>query len=80
MASRCSPDAPPPIGRLGQVPVLALPGAPDQALAAWFALVLPALDRLSGAAAAPSDALPLARKIASSVGIAEIALLAEEQR
>jgi molybdopterin molybdotransferase len=48
------------IGRIGKTPVIALPGAPDQALAAWWTLVLPALDR---------------RKIASQVGIAEIVLL-----
>src|SRR5471032_354718 len=36
------------IGQIGSIPVIALPGAPDQALAAWWTLVLPALDRLSG--------------------------------
>ena len=63
------------IGRIGTIPVVALPGAPDQALAAWWALVLPALDRLSGRLPRPPVTLPLARKIASSVGIAEIVLL-----
>ena len=63
------------VGRIGQYPVVALPGAPDQALAAWWTLALPALDRLSGRTAAQDVTLPLARKIASSVGIAEIVLL-----
>jgi molybdopterin biosynthesis enzyme len=66
------------VGRLGQVPVVALPGSPDQALAAWLALVLPLAERLSARRPRRQMTLPLARKIASSVGIAEIALLAEE--
>jgi molybdopterin biosynthesis enzyme len=52
-----------------------LPGAPDQALAAWWTLALPALDRLSGREKRRTTTLQLARKIASSVGIAEIVLL-----
>jgi molybdopterin molybdotransferase len=63
------------VGRIGSVPVVALPGAPDQALAAWWTLALPALDRLSGRQAQAPVSLPLARKVASSVGIAEIVLL-----
>jgi molybdopterin biosynthesis enzyme len=63
------------VGRIENLPFVALPGAPDQALAAWWSLVLPALDRLSGLVQRPPVRLPLARKIASSVGIAEIALL-----
>ena len=63
------------IGRIGAVPVIALPGAPDQALAIWWTLVLPALDRLSGRQKRDTITLPLARKIASAVGIAEVALL-----
>jgi molybdopterin biosynthesis enzyme len=55
--------------------VIALPGAPDQALAAWWTLALPALDRLSGSEKRRMTTLPLGRKIASSVGIAEIVLL-----
>jgi molybdopterin biosynthesis enzyme len=51
-----------------------LAGAPDQALAAWWTLALPVLDRLSGQLQ-PAQTLPLARKISSSVGIADIALL-----
>jgi molybdopterin biosynthesis enzyme len=65
------------IGGIGKIPVIALPGAPDQALAAWWTLVLPALDRMSGRQPRQPVTLPLARKIASSVGIAEIVLLAK---
>jgi molybdopterin molybdotransferase len=62
-------------GRIAKNPVIALPGAPDQALAGWWTLVLPVLDRLSGREKRRTTPLPLARKIASSVGIAEIVLL-----
>ncbi|WFU39510.1 molybdopterin-binding protein [Bradyrhizobium sp. CB82] len=67
------------IGKIGSVPVVALPGAPDQAFAVWVGLLRPVLDHLSVRASRKSVALPLARKIASIVGMAEIALLAEEQ-
>jgi molybdopterin molybdotransferase len=63
------------VGRIGTIPVVALPGAPDQALAAWWTLVLPVLDQLSGLRPRRKLTLPLARKIASSVGIAEVVLL-----
>jgi molybdopterin molybdotransferase len=63
------------VGRIGTIPVVALPGAPDQALAGWWTLVLPVLDQLSGLRPRRKLALPLARKIASSVGIAEVVLL-----
>ncbi|HEV7411433.1 MAG TPA: molybdopterin-binding protein [Bradyrhizobium sp.] len=63
------------IGRIAGTPAIALPGAPDQALAAWWTLALPVLDRLSGREKRRAATLPLARKIASSVGIAEIVLL-----
>ena len=66
-------------GRLGKRPVVALPGAPDQALAAWWTLALPVLDRLSGRRPRKTVNLPLARKIASQVGIAEIVLLERKQ-
>jgi molybdopterin biosynthesis enzyme len=67
------------VGRLGKMPVVVLPGAPDQALAAWWTLALPVLDRLSGRRQRKTVNLPLARKIASSVGIAEIVLLERKQ-
>jgi len=56
-----------------------LPGAPDQALAAWWTLALPVFDRLSGRRLRKTVNLRLARKIASSVGIAEIVLLERKQ-
>jgi molybdopterin biosynthesis enzyme len=67
------------IGRLGAIPIVALPGAPDQALAAFFALVRPALDRLSGISDRQSTTLPLARKISSTVGLAEIVLVKQDE-
>ncbi|MBR0835654.1 molybdopterin-binding protein [Bradyrhizobium manausense] len=67
-------------GRLGKVPVVALPGSPAQALAVWFALVLPLIDRLAARQPRCAVTLPLARKVASSVGIAEIALLSGEHK
>ncbi len=67
------------LGRIGQIPVVALPGAADQALAAWWSLGLPALDRLSGRSPRRPVRLPLLRKIASSVGIAEIVLLNRDE-
>jgi molybdopterin molybdotransferase len=63
------------IGRIGNTPVIAVSGSADHALAAWWTLALPALDRLSGRQPRRTSVLPLARKIASSVGIAEITLL-----
>jgi molybdopterin molybdotransferase len=63
------------IGRIGKTPVVALPGAPDQAISVWWTLALPVLDRLSGFGRRRQVTLPLARKIASSVGLAEIVLL-----
>ncbi|MGX9430221.1 MULTISPECIES: molybdopterin-binding protein [Bradyrhizobium] len=67
------------VGRIGTTPVVALPGAPDQAFAAWWALALPVLDRLSRRRPRRTLSLPLSRKIASLVGIAEFVLL-ERQR
>ncbi|MEP9374380.1 molybdopterin-binding protein [Mesorhizobium sp. KR1-2] len=66
------------VGRLGPTPVVALPGAPDQALAVWLTLALPALDRLSARLPRRGLSLPLARKIASIVGVTEIVLLKRE--
>ena len=62
------------VGRIGRAPVVVVPAAPDQALAVWWTLVLPVLDRLAGGQRKIAIR-PLAQKIASSVGIAEIALL-----
>jgi molybdopterin molybdotransferase len=63
------------VGRIGKTPIVGLPGAPDQAFAAWWTLVLPALDSLAGRRPRKTLGLPLARKIASSVGLAEVVLL-----
>jgi molybdopterin molybdotransferase len=68
------------VGRVGKIPFVALPGAPDQALAGWWAMALPVLDRLSALRPRTSITLPLGRKIASSVGIAEIVLLEKIER
>jgi len=67
------------VGRIGRTPVVVLPGAPDHAFAAWWTLALPVLDRLSGRRPRKTVNLPLARKIASGVGIAEIVLLERKQ-
>jgi molybdopterin biosynthesis enzyme len=67
------------IGRVGRTPVVVLPGAPDQALAAWWTLALPVLDRLSGRRPRMTVNLPLARKVASQVGITEIVLVERKQ-
>jgi molybdopterin biosynthesis enzyme len=67
------------VAHLGKTPVVVLPGAPDQALAAWWTLALPMVDRLSGRALRRTVQLPLARKIASSVGVAEIVLLERKE-
>jgi molybdopterin molybdotransferase len=63
------------LGRIGSLPVVALPGAPDQALSVWWTIALAAFDRLAGRKVQPMQMLPLRRKIASTVGLAEIALL-----
>jgi molybdenum cofactor synthesis domain-containing protein len=67
------------VGRLGATTIIALPGAPDQAFAAYHALVQPVIDRLTDRAGRSGTVLPLARKISSTVGIAEIALARREQ-
>jgi molybdopterin biosynthesis enzyme len=64
------------VGRIGRTPVIVVPGAPDQALAAWWTLVAPTIDCLSGRQR-NTVRRPLSRKIASSVGIAELVLLDE---
>ena len=72
-----SPGTTTALGRRGAVPVVALPGAPDQALAAFWTFALPAIDHLSGRVQPPARVLPLARKIASAVGVTELVLLRE---
>jgi hypothetical protein len=50
-------------------------GAFQQALGAWLGLVQPALDRLTARQPRVPLRLPLMQKIASRVGVAEVALL-----
>ncbi|WP_159585560.1 molybdopterin-binding protein [Chelativorans xinjiangense] len=67
------------VGRIGDVRIVALPGAPDQAFAAFLALVQPVLDRLAGRSERGGMVLPLVRKISSAVGIAEVVLVKQEK-
>lgn len=68
------------IGRVDRVPVIALPGLPDQAFGGLLALVRPVLERLSGRSRPKDMSLPLARKIASTVGLCEVVLLEMQER
>jgi molybdopterin biosynthesis enzyme len=62
----------------GTVPVLIVPDRLEAALAAALVLMRPCLDRLMTVASKPSVVTaPLARKLPSSVGLTEIALLRE---
>jgi molybdopterin biosynthesis enzyme len=62
----------------GDVPVLVMPDRLETALAAALVLMQPCLDRLMGATARPPVVMaPLARKLASTVGLTEIALVRE---
>ena len=64
------------LGFVGPRPVLLLPGRLDAALAVWLVVGRRILDRLSLANAnehEPAETLTLARKIASTVGLAEVA-------
>jgi len=65
-------------GRKGSVPVIALPGMLEDALAGWWTLVLPVLDRLT-ARQRLRVARPLARKIASAPGVTDVVLLTREE-
>jgi molybdopterin molybdotransferase len=66
------------IGKLRHIPVVCLPGALEDALAAWWTLVLPILDRLTDRKRR-NETRPLTRKIASAPGVADIVLLARDQ-
>ncbi|HEY1473664.1 MAG TPA: molybdopterin-binding protein [Pseudolabrys sp.] len=62
-------------GFVGPRPVLLLPGRLDAALAVWLVVGRRVLDRLAAAKAnehEPAETLPLARKVASTVGLAEV--------
>jgi molybdopterin molybdotransferase len=57
-------------------PVVVLPGRLEETLAAWLMLARPCLDRLAGfIGSRPAAALPLARKIASTPGMVDLALV-----
>lgn len=63
------------VGKIGATPVVAVPGLPDQALSACLALVQPVLDQLTARLPRQEMIRPLARKISSAIGVAEISLL-----
>jgi molybdopterin molybdotransferase len=63
------------LGSLGARPVLIIPGRLDAALAAWLVLGRHLIMRLTGAAADAGTPVRLARKIASTVGLAEVVLV-----
>ncbi len=63
------------VGKIGAMPVVAAPGASDQALAVCLTLVKPVLDRLTARSPRREIVRPLARKISSAIGVAEIVLL-----
>jgi len=60
------------LGFVGARPVLMLPGRLDGALAAWLAIGRPLLARLTGAAEDRPASAVLTRKIASTIGIADV--------
>jgi molybdopterin molybdotransferase len=64
------------LGSLGARPVLVVPGRLDAALAVWLVLGRHLLMRLAGLAASDNGTpMRLARKIASTVGVAEVVLV-----
>ena len=63
------------IATVAGTPVIAIPALFEQALGAWLGLVEPALDQLTVRQPSASLRLPLTQKIASRVGVAEVALL-----
>jgi molybdopterin biosynthesis enzyme len=63
------------IATVAGTPVIAIPALFEQALGAWLGLVEPALNRLTARQPSASLRLPLTQKIASRVGVAEVALL-----
>jgi len=64
------------IGAVGQMPVLVLPGRLDAALTAWLVLGRRLMRRLTGCTDAEATASgTLARKITSTVGLADVVLV-----
>ena len=72
----CAPGRSIALARRGSTPILALPGSPADVMAGWFFILHPLLMQMTGAAPQPGLRLPLAQKLASRVGVAELALLA----
>jgi molybdopterin biosynthesis enzyme len=67
------------IGPGHAAPAVLLPGRLEATLAAWLLIARPCLDRLTGLAEArPAAALPLARKITSAPGMADLAIVKRE--
>ncbi len=61
------------IGETGKRPVLLVPGRIDAALACWLTLAQPLLARLSGCVESElTFSAPLSRKITSTIGMAEV--------
>ncbi len=63
------------LGYVGARPILLLPGRLDAALSVWLTIGRPLLQRLCGAKMnedEPTETLTLTRKIASTVGLAEV--------
>ena len=63
------------LGFVGPRPVLLLPGRLDAALSVWLVVGRRLLDRLAAARSSesdPAEMLPLARKVTSTVGLAEV--------
>jgi molybdopterin biosynthesis enzyme len=63
------------IANVGTTPIIAAPGATDQALAVCLLLVQPVLDLLTKRSPRQAVVRPLARKVSSSIGLAEVVLL-----
>ncbi len=61
--------------RLDDVPILLAPDRVADALGLWFGLGLPIVRALTGASAHPREERSLSRKISSTIGVAELALL-----
>ena len=67
------------IATVAGTPVIAIPGLFEQALGVWLGLVAPSLDLLTLRQPAAPLKLPLTQKIASRVGVAEVALLRRQE-
>ena len=63
------------VGHVGAAPAVVIPGAPASALSVWFALVQPLIDRLALRKPRHATVRPLARKVASVIGFAELVLV-----